>query len=213
MTTKIIELAPLRRNAILNAALKEFIRKGYNDASTNVISKEAGISKALMFHYVKNKQELFLCVYDYFAELLDKEYYLKMDFKEKDIFNRLRQSYLLQIELLKQYPWILEFNKLSTVTNSDDVNKELEKRAIKKQALCSTHIFEMIDESKFRAGLDIEKCKQFILWANVGFTNEILDDIRNSESPALNYELIIEKLDGYFEELRKIFYKPSEEKD
>lgn len=211
MIIKLLELEPLRLNAILNAALKEFTLKGYNDASTNVIAKEAGMSKALMFHYVKNKQELFLCVYDYFADLLDKEYYMKIDFTEKDIFNRLRQSYILQIELLKQYPWVLEFNKLSAAVNSDEVNKELEKRALKKQPSCCTHIFEMIDESRFRVGLDVEKCKQFILWANVGFTNEILDDIRNTESSALNNEIIIGKLDGYFEELRKIFYKPSKE--
>ena len=213
MTTKLLDLEPQRRNAILNAALKEFALRGFDNASTNVIAKEAGISKALMFHYVNNKQELFLCVYDYFAELLDKEYYRKIDFTVRDIFNRLRQSYLLQIELLKQYPWIFEFNKLSTASNSDEVNKELEKRAIKKQFSCCTHIFDIIDESKFRAGLDIEKCKQFILWANVGFTNEILDDIRNSEYSALNYELIAGKLDGYFEELRKIFYEPGREQD
>lgn len=58
-------------------------------ASTNVIAKEAGISKALMFHYINSKQELFLFVYDYFTELLDKEYFMKMDFSEKDIFDRL----------------------------------------------------------------------------------------------------------------------------
>ena len=52
-----------RRDAVLNAALKEFVLQGYDNASTNVIAKEAGISKALMFHYVSNKQELFLVVY------------------------------------------------------------------------------------------------------------------------------------------------------
>ena len=205
MATKLLSLEPLRRNAILNAALKEFALKGFDDASTNTIAKEAGISKALMFHYVNNKQELFLCVYDYFAKILDKEYSRKMDFVEKDIFDRIRQSYLLQLELLKQYPWVFEFNKLSTLTKSDEINKELEKRSSKKQSSCC--IFDGIDESKFRAGLDIEKCKQFILWANVGFTNEILDDIRNSDYNALSYELIIRKIDESFEELRKIFYK------
>ena len=37
-----------RRDAILNAALKEFALRGYDDASTNVIAREAGISKALI---------------------------------------------------------------------------------------------------------------------------------------------------------------------
>ncbi|MDR3593509.1 TetR/AcrR family transcriptional regulator [Clostridium sp.] len=211
MPTKLLDLEPPRRNAILNAALKEFALRGFDNASTNVIAKEAGISKALMFHYINSKQELFLLVYDYFAELLDKEYFTKMDFSEKDIFARLRQSYLLQIDLIKQYPWIFEFNKLSIVTNSDEINKALEKRADKKHSSCDHQIFDMIDVSKFRVGLNIDKCKQFIFWSNIGFTNQILDDIRNSQTSNLDYKHIITTLDEYFDELRKIFYTSSNE--
>ena len=73
MGTKLISLEPVKRNAILNAALKEFAAKGFDKASTNIIANEAEISKPLLFHYVDNKHELFLCVYDYFSDLLDKE--------------------------------------------------------------------------------------------------------------------------------------------
>lgn len=211
MTAKLMSLEPAKRNAILNAALKEFATKGFDKASTNIIAKEAEISKPLMFHYVSNKQELFLCVYDYFSELLDKEYYLKMDFTQKDIFDRLRLSYLLQIELIKLYPWIFEFNKLSVVTNSDEINKELEKRANKKQTSCDDQLFNTVDESKFRKGLDIEKCKQFILWASIGFTNQILEDIRTAATNEINGETIIKKIDEHFDELRKVFYAASNE--
>ena len=53
--------------------------------------------------------------------------------------------------------------------------------------------------------LDIEKCRQFILCVNIGFTNQILDDIRKSQTSNLDYERIIAPLDKYFDELRKIF--------
>lgn len=211
MLTKLLDLDSQRRNAILNAALKEFSSQGYDNASTNVIAKEAGISKALMFHYVSSKQELFLVVYDYFSDLIKKEYFELMNYDAKDIFDRLHQSYLLQIKLSEKYPWILEFNKLSRTTNSNEVNEELESRTHKEHSSCYPKLFDEIDEAKFRKGLDIEKCKQFIFWSNIGFTNEILDDIRNSESLALNYELVVEKLDGYFDELRKVFYTSSNE--
>jgi len=195
MNKKLLDLDPLRRDAILNAALKEFVKKGYDNASTNVIAKEAGISKALMFHYVTNKQELYLCINDYFTTLLDKEYFMKMDFTNTDIFNRLRQSFLLQIDLIKHYPWIFEFSSLSD-------NKQLS---------CHIRIFEMIDVSKFRAGLNIEMCKQFILWSNIGFTNEILDDIKNPETSDPDYNRIVLTIDQYLDELRKIFYTSSYE--
>ncbi len=71
-----MDLEPQRRDAVLNVALKEFTVQGYDNASTNIIAKDAGIFKALMFHYVGSKQELFLLVYDYFIELLEREFFL-----------------------------------------------------------------------------------------------------------------------------------------
>lgn len=207
--TKLFELDSQRRDAILNAALKEFSSRGYDNASTNVIAKEAKISKALMFHYVGSKQELFFVVYDYFTDLMEKEYFELMNYNDKDIFDRLHQSYLLQIRLLEKYPWITEFNKLSRTTNSDEINKELEKRV--QHLNCFPNLFDKIDEAKFRKELDIEKCKQFVLWVNIGFTNQILSELRNNDVNTANPKAIFEKIDGYLDELRKIFYTSSNE--
>lgn len=211
MTTNILKLEPQRRDAILNAALHEFTLQGFDNASTNVIAKDAGISKALMFHYVYNKRALFLFVYDYFTELLDNEYFMKIDFTEKDIFDRLRQSYLLQIALIKRYPWIIEFSKLSILTKSDEVNKALKNRRNKKQTSLDHQLFDKIDVSKFRAGLNIDKCKQFILWSNIGFTNQIMDDMREHGISELDHIHIIALLNDYLDELKKIFYTSSNE--
>ena len=104
MTAKIQELDEKRRDDILNSALKEFASQGYDKASTNIIAKEAKMSKALMFHYVGSKKDLFLAVYDYFSDYIKQKYFDLMNYSERDIFKRLRQSYLLQIEMLKKYP-------------------------------------------------------------------------------------------------------------
>lgn len=201
---KLLELDTQRRDAILNAALKEFSLQGYDNASTNVIAKEAGISKALMFHYVGGKQELFLVVYDFFSDLMEKEYFQVMNYDEKDIFDRLRQSYALQISLLKKYPWITEISNLSQITNSEEINKELKKR--KEHTSCYPKLFDGIDTTKFRQGLDIEICKQFILWTNIGFTNQLLEEIRADENKEINPNILLKKLDEYFVELKKVFY-------
>lgn len=201
--TKLLELDTQRRDAILNAALKEFIIRGYDNASTNVIAKEAGISKALMFHYVSSKQELFLVVYDFFSDLMKQEYFELMNYEERDIFDKLHQSYVLQIALIQKYPWITDFNKLSCVTNSDEINAELEKR--KSHSDCYPKLFDEIDATKFRKGIDIEMCKQIILWSNIGFTNQLLHEIRNNEIN-VNSDTLRKKLDRYFNELKEIFY-------
>ncbi|UOE95902.1 TetR/AcrR family transcriptional regulator [Alkalihalobacillus sp. LMS39] len=207
MLTKISNLESKRKDVILNAALKEFATKGFADASTNIIAKESGISKGLMFHYVNSKKDLFLYLYDYCTDMINKEYLDLMNFNEQDIFEKLRQSYLLQIELLQKHPWIFEFIKITATTKSDEINKELEGRVNEKQFLCQKTMFDKIDESKFREGLDIEMSKQLIFWGNIGFTNQILEEIRSSENTELDYDNILAELDGYLNELKKIYYK------
>lgn len=208
MNEKILDLKPKKLEDLLNAALKEFSTKGFQEASTNVIAKNAKMSKSLMFHYVNTKQELFLFVYNYFSDILDKEYFLKMDFSNKDIFERLRQSYQLQIVLIERYPSILDFEQLSIETNSDKIDTTIKEKPCNKHALYINRIFDNIDESKFRNNLDIEKCKQFILWCNTGFTNQILDSIKESESIIMDKNRIKTTIDAYIEELANIFYKP-----
>ncbi|MFA9457264.1 TetR/AcrR family transcriptional regulator [Halalkalibacter sp. AB-rgal2] len=207
MQLKILNLEPKRRDDILNAALKEFSMKGFEDASTNIIAKEASISKGLLFHYINSKKDLFLFLYDYCTDKINKKYIDVMNFNEKDIFERLRQSYILQIELLQQYPWIFDFIKMTNMTNSDEINKKLEERENEKLSRCHKEMFEIVDETKFREGLNLERCKQLIFWANVGFTNQILEDIRNSEMTELDYDKVLTDLDGYLNELKEIFYK------
>src|SRR5690625_2204678 len=207
MQLKILNIKLKRRDVILNAALKEFSMKGFDDASTNVIAKEAGISKRLMFHYINSKEDLFLFLYDYCTDRINKEYIDLMKFNEKDIFKRLRKSYLLQIKLLQQHPWIFDFIMITDLTNSDKINKKLEKRVNEKLARCQEEMFEIVDETKFREGLNLERCKQIIFWVNVGFTNEILEDIRNSKVTELDYDKVLVDLDSYLNELKQIFYK------
>lgn len=207
MQLKILNLEPKRRHVILNAALKEFSEKGFDDASTNVIAKEAGISKGLMFHYINSKEDLFLFLYDYCTDRIIKEYIDLMNFNEEDIFERLRQSYILQIDLLQQHPWIFDFIMISDITNSEEINKKLEERVNEKLARCQEEMFEIVDKNKFREGLNLERCKQLIFWANVGFTNEILENIRKSEITDLDYDKVLAELDGYLNELKEIFYK------
>lgn len=52
----------LRR--VLNAAVAQFARHGYEGASLSGIAADAGIRKASLYSHVKNKDALFLAVFD-----------------------------------------------------------------------------------------------------------------------------------------------------
>ena len=65
---KIFTLSPEKQARITNAALEVFARNDYKHASTDDIAAKAGISKGLLFYYFRNKQSLYLYLYDYALE-------------------------------------------------------------------------------------------------------------------------------------------------
>ncbi|MDD2297582.1 MAG: TetR/AcrR family transcriptional regulator [Sphaerochaetaceae bacterium] len=207
MFTKFLNLEPVRRNIILNAALREFASKGFDDASTNVIAKESGISKPLMFHYVNNKKDFFIFLYDYCLDIVNQEYFDQINLHEKDIFERLRQTCLLKIQLLKKYPWIFDFIRVAVFTDSEVVKEEVEKRRKMVEASSFERFYGDIDTSGFRSGLDIEKAKQLIFWAVSGYANQILEQFKSLDIKEFDFDKIRTEFDGYLDELRKTYYK------
>ncbi|WP_200798708.1 TetR/AcrR family transcriptional regulator [Bacillus tuaregi] len=192
---------------ILNAALKEFASKGFDDASTNVMAKESGISKPLMFHYVNNKKDFFLFLYDYCLEILEREYFDRVNVHEKDIFERLRETCLLKIQVMQKYPWIFDFIKVAVFTDSKVVKDDLEKRRKRVEASSFERFYGDIDTSRFRSELDMEKAKQLIFWAVGGYAGQILEQFKSSDTLEFDFEKIRTEFDGYLDELRKTYYK------
>ena len=52
------------RAAILKAAAQEFARHGIDGARTDAIAREAGVNKALLYYYFKDKETLYAAVLD-----------------------------------------------------------------------------------------------------------------------------------------------------
>lgn len=60
----------LSRQRITEAAMREFSAKGYGGASLNTVCAEHDISKGIIYHYFKDKDELYLmCVEECFGTL------------------------------------------------------------------------------------------------------------------------------------------------
>jgi TetR/AcrR family transcriptional regulator len=50
------------RIAILDAAVREFAREGVAGARTDAIAKSAGVNKALLYYYFKDKEAIYQAV-------------------------------------------------------------------------------------------------------------------------------------------------------
>ena len=207
MVSKFLNLDSEKQNRILNAAINEFAEKGYENASTNEIVKEAGISKGLLFHYFKNKKQLFLFLYDYCIDVSMTEFYKKIDLKERDFFVRLRQIHLIKAELLNKYPKMLKFIEVANMEKSSDIENDL--NVINKEELesASKRVFDGIDLSKFRDGIDIEKAINVVIWSFQGFNAKVLEEAKSSSSKQVNYDKAFIEAEAYTEMLKSCFYK------
>lgn len=85
--------------------MKEFGEKDYSEASINNICKNNEISKGLLFHYYKNKDEIFLtCVEKLFVDLSD---YLKKNFSiiHSEVEENLKYYVEVRFKFFHDYPY------------------------------------------------------------------------------------------------------------
>ena len=88
----------LTRQQIIKSAIAEFGMNSYAEASLNTICKDGNISKGIIYHYFKDKDELYLvCVTECFKRLTT---FLN---REKITFNQVEQDIEKYLELRQQF--------------------------------------------------------------------------------------------------------------
>lgn len=207
MYSKFLKLKLEKQEKILEVCIREFADKGFDKASTNEIVKNSGISKGILFHYFKNKKNLFIFVYDYAMELCMDEFYKKIDEKERDIFIKLRQIASFKMELMYKYPMIFKFFEVAVGEDCNEVKSEIEER--KKRLIESNYskVFNNIDASKFRNGVDVSRAMNIILWTFEGLGASELQKARTTVSKRVDYEKVFSEMDIYIDIFKTSFYK------
>ena len=207
MFSKFLNLQQEKQERILNAAMKEFAQKGFDNASTNEIIKDAKISKGLLFYYFKNKKSLFLFLYDYCIKLYINEFYKKINMDETDIFIKLCQCTIIKLELLKRYADIFIFIEVAYRDKSKNIRNDLQR--INKELTTSNYnkIFENMDTSKFKTGLDTKKCINIIMWTLEGFAAQAMKNEKLLTSNKKDYEKAFDEANKYMNVLKDCFYK------
>jgi TetR/AcrR family transcriptional regulator len=196
-----------RQIRIINAALQEFSVKGFNHASTNEIAKSAGLSKALMFHYVNSKKDLFLFLYDYVLKIIIEDFFGSINLNERDMLERCKQIAFVKMELLHKYPQLFDFFKVAIYTESDQVKGELAQKSKDFREVNFQRLFEGIDETKFRTDIDVKKAKDLIIWSLDGYANKLQDKVKDLEWDGIDYDGIMMECNAYFQVIKQCFYK------
>lgn len=201
MNAKFFDVKKDKQDSIINAALKVFSKKGYKDASTDVIVKEAGISKGLLFHYFTSKQGLYDFVCDYSAKYMTLELTRSVKKTEKDFFEVMSQISQGRVRVMKNYPYMHHF--LRGIRHETDPEAlEVLGQSVSDIETTYKNIYNQIDAGKLVEPGAFNDLIDIIDWIGDGFLKDRFSEDRDPEE-------LFDEYAGYLTLLRNHFYKSS----
>jgi TetR/AcrR family transcriptional regulator len=208
MYSKFESIDSEKRERIINASMNEFAKKGYDNASTNEIVKNAQISKGILFHYFGNKKQLYLYIYQYTIDLFMKEYYEKINLEETDFLNRLVQVSNYKMNIVRRYPDITRYFEVAYMEESQELKEEIEKINSSIRLETMNVIFKNIDKSKFIDDISADKIINIIICFFDGYNQQIIKKSKMTGVP-IDYDEAFKESNEYLKIFKDRFYKKS----
>jgi len=98
-------LEPHKQRRILDAAVDEFARHGFLQASMNRVVQAVGIAKGSLFQYFGTKEGLFRFVFDHAVERVKGGLRrVREETAQADFFERMRRSLLAGVRFIDEHP-------------------------------------------------------------------------------------------------------------
>ena len=109
MNDRFFSLPAEKQQAIINAGYRVFSQNSYKNSPMSEIAAAAGISKSLLFHYFRNKKELYMFLWDKCAEITI-EFMTKYDcYGQKNLFDSMERGMRAKMEIIRLYPDMANF--------------------------------------------------------------------------------------------------------
>lgn len=200
-----------KRGEILRAALAEFAKCGYDQASTNDIIEKAGVAKGLLFHYFGSKKGLFLCVLDACINKYRSEFDALLLDLPADIFERITLFGKLKLKLSLREP---EIHRLLTAAFADPPPELKEEIMTRQKQLYSDYaplMYRNADLSRFRAGIDPQKAIELVMLVMDTLSEKYVNMYRVTKTESLDLAPVLQEAETYLEMLKYGVYRRNEE--
>ncbi|MCT8977927.1 TetR/AcrR family transcriptional regulator [Clostridium sp. CX1] len=198
---KFFNLPEDKQKTIIDAALKSFGTNGYKKTSVSDIAAEAGISKAMVFHYFGTKKALYLYLIELCGDIIMKEVYEKFDYTVTDFFERIRLSSNIEISIMKQHPAMRSFLISVYFESDEEVKEDIKTLLAKGEGFRNKIAFDGMDYSKFKEGIDPKLVMKMLLWLTDGYMNQM------SKETEVDYEAFFKEFEECMDLLRNNFYR------
>lgn len=198
---KFLNLTVEKQNIIIDAALLSFGTNGYKKTSVSDISTAAGISKAMIFHYFGTKKALYVYLIDLCGTILMNEIDENIDTSVTDFFDRIQLSTDIKISVMKKHPSILLFLMSIYFEKNEEVITHIQAIIAKGEIFRSKIVFDGMDNSKFKEGIDPKLVLKMLTWFSEGYVSN------SSNRSNLDIEVLRKEFDECINLFKNNFYK------
>ena len=169
MNEKFFALPKEKQQAIINAGYKVFSKNSYKKSPVSEIADVAGISKSLLFHYFRNKLELYIFLWDKCAGIT-LEYLTEFNcYEQKDLFESMYRGMQAKLRLMKEYPDMGSFVLKAFYEKEPEVCSAVQESYKKYFNLKANRTLINLDPEQFIPGLDIKMMYKDMYWACEGY--------------------------------------------
>ncbi|MDR1563374.1 MAG: TetR/AcrR family transcriptional regulator [Oscillospiraceae bacterium] len=201
-----IKLDEEKRERILTAAYDEFLEKGYGEASTNALTKKAGISKGLLFRYFGSKEGLYKFLMIESARRIAHKALSALPSEQGDVFAIIKGIVQHKIAVCLTFPKETNFLIAAWNTNLPDSLREQRKQMTSISNNYFDIVCDLLDDSLLRVNLEKTVAAEIIAWVCEKFSDKVLfGGIVGINEESWNH--ISEDLDKYMDALRCGLYK------
>ena len=169
MNEKFFSLPEEKQLAIINAGYRVFSQNSYKKSPVSEIAAEAGISKSLLFHYFRNKRELYLFL---IKQAADATYKSLDDFgcaEEEDFFEIMHRGLKAKVALMKKYPDLTFFTLKAYYETDPEVCGDIQKIIGRIASFNANAEFLKIDPGIFVEGIDLQMMYTDMYLASEGY--------------------------------------------
>lgn len=185
MNEKFFNLPYDKQQKIINSGYSVFSQNSYKKSPMSEIADGAGISKSLLFHYFKNKKELYMFLWEKAAQTTI-EYLTKYGcYEPAGLFEKMERGMRAKLNLMKKYPEMTKFVIRAFYEKNPEVCGDIQASYQKHLGFNENNSLAQLNPEDFTPGLDLEMMYREMYWASEGYLWEVIQRGNNTSSESL----------------------------
>ena len=173
MNQKFFNLPQERQDLIRNSAMVEFGAGSFKKTSADAIAKRAGVSKGLLFHYFKDKREMYLYLFQHAIDACMETFLASFQyFGERDFFLALEKGQEIKMDMVRRMAGLFRFVMQAYYERDSILTPKLRKKLDDVLAQSTDQFLSRMDLHKFKDGVDPKAVVRLLMLASEGMLAE-----------------------------------------